>query len=1138
MADGPRQAFGFEGSLGISKAAALLVMAASLILVCGWLFDVEGLKTLSPGLPNVKANASVMFLFAALALWLSYPGAAAPSLRRSIVLILSGAMFVTGLLTLAEYASGRDLGIDQLLFRDSRLAEHTSSPGRMSPVTALNFLLFGLAFLWIDRVDKHGRRRSNLLALIVAATSGLAVLGYLYGVDALYRIAQMTSMALPTALLFLLASVGLALCRPESAFARQIFSDTAAGEVNRRLLPAALLIPPAIGWLRWQGELAGWYSTAFGLALFAGSNVTVFSLLVWWSSRALQHSHERRIEAVKVSDWQQAMIDSADFTVISTDSDGLIRTFNAGAANLLGHRAEDLIGVRTPQIIHLEREVIARAAELSAELGVVVEPGFEVFVAKARRGLADENDWTYVRKDGSHFAVRLSVTALHDERGILTGFLGIGKDVSELRRAEAALRDSEQRLRMVTDNIPAMVSYIDRDERYQFANPGVGSMFGMDSAQIIGRTMREVRGDALYEIVSEHVSRALRGERVSFEGVVSTGSRDMHYRSVLVPDFGARAEVRGMYAMTFDVTDLKNSERLLFEEKERAQVMLSSIGDAVIACDTELRVTFLNPIATDMTGWSAPDATGRHIDEVLRLIDLGTGAERLSPLAMAVSENRVVALQFNTAIERRDGVRSPIEDSAAPIHDREGQVVGGVMVFHDVSESRAMALKMSHQAQHDSLTDLPNRILFQDRLSQALAKVPQGQAGAVMFIDLDHFKIINDSLGHPAGDLVLQEVARRLVAAVRNDDTVSRQGGDEFMVLLMRLFDPRDAARVAEKLFEAMRVPIEVEGRQLYVNISIGIALFPQDASEGHLLTRHSDTALYHAKQSGRNRYSYFESGMSQKAENRLLLEQELRQGLTDGELFLVYQAKVARPDGRMTGMEALVRWRRSDGSIVAPDQFIPVAEECGLVAEVDRWVMLEACQQNRAWQDAGMPCLPVSVNVSLARLDSDELLSSVRNVLAKTGLPPASLEIEFTESQMFSNLDRASELIEGLRDLQVRVAIDDFGTGYSNFSYLVQHRFNTLKIDRTFVNNLPHDVKQLAVVQAIAAMATALEATVVAEGVETLAQAECLEQNGCRELQGYLYSRPVEAPAFGLLLAQRTLQPAHPPAKAVTVGS
>jgi diguanylate cyclase (GGDEF)-like protein/PAS domain S-box-containing protein len=691
---------------------------------------------------------------------------------------------------------------------------------------------------------------------------------------------------------------------------------------------------------------------------------------------------------------------------------------------------------------------------------------------------------------------------------------------AEHRRAsQRALRSALQQVRLITDHMPAAMGKLDARGCYEVINRRYADLLGVPAEDALGRSPREVLGDAHADAMAEYAKRAMSGENVTFEATVKRRELEVHY----VPHVTSEG-VQGFFVLALDLTARKSAERALFEEKERIRVTLDSIGDAVVACDMDMRVTLLNPIAEDMTGWPESEALGRPFEEVVQFVDLATGNPPLSPLRVALLDDRIVSMQMDMALVRRDGLRFPIEDSAAPIHDGDGRVIGGVMVFHDVSETRAMAIRMSHQAQHDHLTGLPNRVLLQDRLAHALSIVDQGARGALMFVDLDHFKTINDSLGHEVGDLVLQEVARRLQSTVRPDDTVSRQGGDEFVVLLARLRDPRDAARVAEKMLESMEEPMLVDGNRLHVSLSIGIALYPQDADDMRGLMRQADAALYDAKHAGRGRYSYFARSMSERAEQRLRLENDLRAALDADGLFLVYQPKVRRPDGAITGMEALVRWRREDGVLVPPLDFIPVAEESGLISLIDAWVMRDACRQAREWLDAGLLPGPVAVNVSLARFDADRLLALVASVLEDTGLPGAMLEVEFTESQMFADRVRAGRLIEGLRAMQVRIAVDDFGTGYSNLGYLSDHCFDTIKIDRSFIKGLPMDTKQAAVVQAIVAMAGALEAEVVAEGVETAEQATTLDGHGCRQVQGFLYSRPVPAEEFAGLLRRSAL--------------
>lgn len=571
----------------------------------------------------------------------------------------------------------------------------------------------------------------------------------------------------------------------------------------------------------------------------------------------------------------------------------------------------------------------------------------------------------------------------------------------------------------------------------------------------------------------------------------------------------------------------------LFQEKELAQVTLESIGDAVVAVDAEEKIVYMNRVACDMTGWPLEHAIGRNMHEVVCIHDAETGDPAPAPLDRAMRDDKVLGLALNSLLVRRDGYTSAIEDSAAPIHDRAGRVIGGVMVFHDVSESRAMALKMSHLAQHDYLTDLPNRILLQDRLTQAMLHSQRaGTALATLFIDLDHFKRINDSLGHHVGDRLLQQVAARLRQVVRGDDTVSRQGGDEFVILLDRLKQQGDAARVAEKVIAALDQVFEVEEHHLYVSCSIGIAIYPHDGMDPPSLMRSADAAMYHAKKSGRRRFAFFAPEMNEQVTRRLMLETALRKAVVEGELQLYYQPKVARDASTICGLEALVRWHRPDGALVSPEEFISVAEEAGLIGEIDAWVMEEATRQVAAWRLAGIPLVPVAVNVSVLRLVGEDFLGAVDRALAASGVEGSMLQVEVTESQVLANDEGTRAIFTGLRARGIQIAIDDFGNGRASLSYLCGLPFDVLKIDRSFVAALPTDPRQALVVDAILGIAKALRFKVVAEGVETAAQANLLLRRGCDELQGFLFSKPVPAAQMSEMLRRGRLDGARAAAR------
>jgi len=574
----------------------------------------------------------------------------------------------------------------------------------------------------------------------------------------------------------------------------------------------------------------------------------------------------------------------------------------------------------------------------------------------------------------------------------------------------------------------------------------------------------------------------------------------------------------------------KAVEDALFVERERALVTLNSIGDAVLCTDIAGNITYLNLVAETMTGWGREEAVGQPLARVFRILDGATRDVARDPMEMAVEQDRTVGLTVNCILVRRDGLESAIEDSAAPIHDRAGRIIGAVIVFHDVSEARAMSLQMTHSAQHDLLTNLPNRLLLNDRLSQAISLARrQHRPVAVLFLDLDRFKYINDSLGHSTGDLLLRSVSKRLLAGLRGSDTVSRQGGDEFIILLSEIAFPEDAATSAKKILLSLNAAHAIGGQELHIGGSIGISVFPTDGQDAGTLIKNADTAMYHAKERGRNNFQYFKMEMNTKAVERQVMESCLRSALERKEFLLHYQPKVSLETGEITGVEALLRWQHPERGLVPPDQFVPIAEDCGLILEIGHWVLREACRQAREWQDAGFEPMPIAVNVSAVEFQEPDFVEGVRAVLWETGLEGKCLELELTERVLMEDAESTASVLQRLKKMGIRFAVDDFGTGYSSLSYLRHFPIDVLKIDRSFVQRITADADDSAIVSAIINMGKSLKQKVVAEGVETLGQRAFLKTQHCEEGQGYLFSRPVSAAKFAKLLlkAKRKETPA-----------
>jgi diguanylate cyclase (GGDEF)-like protein/PAS domain S-box-containing protein len=586
------------------------------------------------------------------------------------------------------------------------------------------------------------------------------------------------------------------------------------------------------------------------------------------------------------------------------------------------------------------------------------------------------------------------------------------------------------------------------------------------------------------------------------------------------------------------MVDRAANAEALFAHKELAQVTLNSIGEAVLSVALDGAVIYLNPVAESLTGWRGAEAAGHPVEEVLNIVDGSTRIPVSNPLFMAMKQNKALSLTPHCVLIRRDGSESGIEDSAAPIHDRNGLVTGAVMVFHDVTQARALALRTSYLAQHDTLSGLANRAMLHDRLSHAITAANRHREKlAVLFIDVDRFKQVNDFLGHSVGDRLLQAMAQRLVTCLRDSDTAGRFGGDEFVVVLSEVAHSADAAIIADKLLVTLSQPYTIDAHSLHITVSIGIATFPDDGLDAELLLKNADVAMYHAKDGGRNQQLFYARHMNRRAGDRQILEGDLRRAIAQQEFVLHYQPKVDLQTGQITGVESLIRWRHPAHGLVPAAPFIRVAEQCGLIVPIGRWVLREACRQARDWLDAGLPLIQISVNTSALELTKAGFVENVRATLLAFNLTPRTLELELTETYLAQEPEVIEAVLQELKSLGVRLAFDDFGTGYASLTCLRTLPVDALKIDQSFVRNVASGTDDAAIVIAMITMGRSLHLRVVAEGVETRQQLEFLLAHGCPEGQGHYFSRPVSADEFAVLMGRRfavgTLRASDPPAQA-----
>lgn len=581
-------------------------------------------------------------------------------------------------------------------------------------------------------------------------------------------------------------------------------------------------------------------------------------------------------------------------------------------------------------------------------------------------------------------------------------------------------------------------------------------------------------------------------------------------------DYHAHDEL-GSLTRTFNqmITDLKRQREQLVD-KHYVDSIIANMMSSLIVIDPAGRITRVNKSTSALLGYTEAELNGQRIDMIFY-------EKRPSPGGwLGTLMQKGFLSDIETTYRSRDGRIIPVWFSGSVMRDAQNKIEGIVCVAQDITERKESMERLNHLVNHDTLTTLPNRTLFSDRLNQALAGAHRRKRiVAILCLDLDRFKNINDTLGHAMGDLLLQTVAGRLMDCVREDDTVARLGGDEFVFLLDEISRPEDVGKIAKKILESFSEPMLLKGHELFITTSIGISLYPSDGETSEALLKNADTAMYRAKEQGRNNYQLFAAEMNVKTVEYLNLETHLRYALELKELTLCYQPMIASETGRLTGMEVLLRWNHSELGVIPPSEFIPIAEETGLIGQIGLWVLQTACAQNKAWQRAGFAPFRVSVNLSARQFDNKTLSEKVRHVLEETELDPIYLGLELTEGIIMKNPEVAIETLRAFQSLGIEISIDDFGTGYSSLNYLKRFPVNTLKIDKSFVQDISNDPDDAAIIKAVIAMGHSLNLKIVAEGVETVAQLDFLRTMQCDFIQGYLFSRPLSSAAITDLLKQ-----------------
>lgn len=737
-------------------------------------------------------------------------------------------------------------------------------------------------------------------------------------------------------------------------------------------------------------------------------------------------------------------------------------------------------------------------------------------------GSPHEMEYRVRRPDGEERWVFCKGEQEQDEQGRPLRINGIVQDITRRKAAEAELARSSLEWTQAMDQLNDVVYLLDMDRKLVRANQAFYQMIDSDPQHSVGRHIVELvhpEGEDMPCPVCQAQEHRREGSfTLEAEDPVNPSGHPMEVALKLIRDESGQPT-----SMLMNLHDLTHT-REINERLRLSASVFDNTAEAIVVMQADGKVIEVNEAFEEIVGYSR--------DEVIGQSSRLWQSERHDE---AFYEGKTQALRETGRwrgevwIRRKDGKILPEWQNISAVHNSRGEVTHYVSVSSDISQIKRSQEQLARLAHYDSLTGLPNRLLLMERLEQAMRRAKrQGFNVAVLFIDIDRFKHVNDSLGHPAGDKLLQGTAKLLMDSVRSDDTVARLGGDEFVVILESVEEPEQVGSIAQKLLDVFGEPLALEGRDISVSASIGVCIYPNDGEDTNTLLRNADAAMYRAKEEGRNTYRFYTEELTREAFERVLLEANLRRAIEKEELYLNYQPQVDLATGAMVGMEALVRWRHPDLGVVAPSRFVPLAEDTGLILRLGTWVLEHACRQAQEWLSYGIEFGRVAVNVAGPQIQRGELVETVRRVLAETGLPAGYLELEVTEGFIMQQADAAIEQLATLQDMGVLISIDDFGTGYSSLSYLKRLPIDKLKIDQSFVRDIPQDSNDMAIASAVIALGKSMGLKVIAEGVETGDQVSFLTKMGCEEAQGFFYSHPVSEQELQQYFAERGMVKPH----------
>ena len=793
------------------------------------------------------------------------------------------------------------------------------------------------------------------------------------------------------------------------------------------------------------------------------------------------------------------------------DLAGNFTFFNDSMCRILGYSPEEMKGMNNQQYTDKES-----AKKLFQAFTEVYKTG------KPIKG----SDWHIIRKDGTKRIGEASVSLLKDSSGNPIGFRGITLDITARKQAEVQLQKSEERYRTILENIEDGYYEVDLNGDFTFFNDSMCVLLGYSQEEMVGMNNRQYtdkeNAKKLFQTFNEVYRTGEPAKAFDWQIIRKDGTKRSIEASIsLLKDLSGNAI--GFRGITRDATERKQAEETMRQSEERYRTILDEMEDGYMELDIAGNLTFVNDATCRHSGYSREEMIGTSFKSHMAKEEFDNMYKAFGNIYITGKPERGIFYK----LLRKDGTTAFAELAGFPLKNKKGDVIGFRGVARDISARKQMEEAIQYQATHDALTGLSNRLMFGQMLNHAIESAKRHQRQlAVLFIDLDRFKTINDTLGHDAGDQLLQEIAARLKQTLRAADLISRLGGDEFVIMIEEAIDAGQVATVAHKILASIIQPITIMKQECRITASIGICMYPKDAEDEQTLMKNADIAMYLAKEEGKNNYQFYAEDIQSKSLERLSIETNLRSALERNELSLHYQAKVDFKTNTINGVEALLRWQNSNLGFVTPTQFIPVAEETGMIVPIGNWVMKTACAQNVAWQKQGLPLVCMAVNLSVRQLTDEKLIDDIRTALTDSGMAPNLLELEITESMMMRNPERMIAVLAKIKSLGVRLAIDDFGTGYSSLAQIKHFPVDTLKVDRSFIRNIPQDAEDKAITEAIIAMGKTLSLTVVAEGVETLDQLNFLKDHSCDEMQGYYFSKPIAPEQFADLLRKHVPVP------------